>query len=298
MRVVKALGMVGAAVVVAGAAVVVALYVASERLIGRAYALPAEPIEVPDDRAAVTRGAHVALVRGCTECHGADLGGRVLIDDDKLGRFVPANLTTGAGGLPADYAPADWEHAVRHGVGSDGRPLLLMPSMEMHVIGDADLADLIAFARSVPPVDRELPESQMGPLGRVLTVFGQAPLLAAELIDHEDPHPPAPPRGVTVEYGRYLAIACTGCHHEDFAGGPLPGQRQHVAANLTPDDATGLGRWSEDEFVRALQTGVRPDGTQLSPAMPWRITAAMEDDELRAMWMFLRSLPPTRARTE
>lgn len=296
MGLAKALGIGGVVAVVAGVGLAVGVYVASERRIERTYALAAEEIAVPDDRGAVERGAHVALVRGCTDCHGADLGGRVLIDDDKLGRFAPPNLTTGTGGLPSDYAPADWERAVRHGVGADGRALLLMPSMEMHIIGDEDLGDLIAYARSVPPVDRELPDSRLGPLGRVLTVFNQAPFLAAELIDHELPHPPAPPRGVTVEYGAYLAAACTGCHKEDFAGGPLPGQSEHVAANLTPDDATGLGRWTEEEFLTTLKTGVRPDGRQLSSAMPWQVTAAMHDDELRAMWVFLRSLPPIRAK--
>jgi hypothetical protein len=63
-------------------------------------------------------------------------------------------------------------------------------------------------------------------------------------------------------------------------------------ANLTP---AGIGKWSEADFMKALRTGVRPDGRILSAVMPWPYTKFLTDDEIRAMWMYLQSLPPRQA---
>lgn len=297
MKILKAFAIVFATALVLALSAGVALFVASERRFDRHYELAAEQVALPTDADAVARGAHVAIVRGCTACHGGDLSGRIFIDDPMLGRFVTPNLTAGAGGVGAQLSPADWEHALRHGVAPDGRGLRIMPSLELHGLGDGDLGDLIAYLRSVPPVDQVLPASQPGPLGRALLVFDRAPIIAAEHIDHEAAHPPAPPPGVTSEYGGYLATSCTGCHQSDFTGGPIPGEKGAVAANLTMDEATGLGRRSEAEFVQTLRTGVRPDGRALNPVMPWQLTAQMSDAELGALWLYFRSLPIKPART-
>jgi hypothetical protein len=91
------------------------------------------------------------------------------------------------------------------------------------------------------------------------------PLVPAEMIDHEGPRPTAPPPGVTVEYGAYLAVGCTGCHGEGFSGGPIPGISPDwpEAANITQDPETGIGGWTREDFYRAMREGRRPDGTEL-----------------------------------
>jgi hypothetical protein len=63
-------------------------------------------------------------------------------------------------------------------------------------------------------------------------------------------------------------------------------------SNLTPDDASGIGRWSEVDFLRTMQIGVRPDGSRLHPFMPWQQMARMEEDDLRAIYRYLRTLRP------
>jgi hypothetical protein len=61
--------------------------------------------------------------------------------------------------------------------------------------------------------------------------------------------------------------------------------------NITPDSATGIGRWSEGDFVKAVRTGIRPDGTKLNEAMPFQQFSSFSDDEISAIWMYLRTVP-------
>ncbi len=263
--------------------------------LNRTYDLSVTAISIPSDAQAVARGAHLAVIRGCTDCHGPDLAGGVFIDDPALGTLYAGNLTPGRGGVGRVYTDLDWVRAIRHGVGPDSKPLLYMPAQEFYYLSDEDLGALIAYLKEVPPVDKEWPVSHVGPLGRVLFLAGQFPLVPAEMIDHQAPRPPAPPPGITVAYGRYLATGCVGCHMEDFAGGPIPGAPPDwpPAANLTP--AGHVGEWSEADFITAMRTGVKPDGEPISQVMPFQSFGAMTDAELKALWLFLQSLPPVTA---
>ena len=98
--------------------------------------------------------------------------------------------------------------------------------------------------------------------------------------------------GVTVEYGRYIAaVGCQGCHGQTLAGGPIEGGAPDwpPAANLTP--AGSLKTWTADGFTRFLRTGVRPNGAPVSPVMPIRETSRLTDDEIRALWLYLQTIP-------
>jgi mono/diheme cytochrome c family protein len=274
-----------------------AVYGASEARIRKSYAVEPGPIPIPTDAASIARGRHLLQIRGCHDCHGEDYGGGVFVDDAP-GRLIASNLTRGAGGVGARYTDVDWVRSIRHGVGPDGRSLLFMPSYEYYPISDEDLGQMIAYLKSVPPVDRVLPTNSVRPLGRALLLAGELPLLPAEMIDHAAPRLAAPPEGPTPEYGGYLAFSCIGCHGVGLSGGKIPGTPPDFprATNITPDEETGIGKWEEADFFRAMREGRRPDGSAIDPFMPWEtVTSRMTDDEIRALWLYLRTVP---ARTE
>jgi mono/diheme cytochrome c family protein len=268
------------------------LYLVSEGRLNRTFNVPEAEIRFQNDPEIVAAGQHVAAIRGCLDCHGSDLGGAEVFSEPGIATIFAPNLTAGQGGVIGTYSDADFERAIRHGVRPDGTALLVMPSQEYFVLSDADLNALVAYIRNVPAVDRATPSKSISVVGRALYMAGVLPPAAAEIIDHQVPHPDAPNVAADAEYGAYLAVSCTGCHGLDFRGGNPPGSPPGAppAADLTP--AGNLAGWEEAGFIRALRTGQTPDGASLDPAeMPWPMTAQMTDLELRALWAFFQDLP-------
>ena len=143
--------------------------------------------------------------------------------------------------------------------------------------------------------------SQLGSAAPAAIVLGALAMVGASLAQ-----PPIP-----ASRGEYLTtiMDCSACHTSGaLAGQPDP--RLHLAGsnigfavpnlgvfyppNLTPDHETGLGAWSAAEIVRAIRTGVRPDGRVLAPVMPWHNYAVLTDEDATALVGYLRSLPPVR----
>jgi mono/diheme cytochrome c family protein len=271
------------------------LYGVTSRSLSRTFDVQPAPVVVPTDAEAVARGERlVAAITKCTECHGANMQGQILVDDPAFARLVPANLTRGEGGVANNYkTDADWVRAIRHGVSPDGRALVFMPSNEYYHLSDADLGDLIAWLKALPPQNNVLPAQKYGPVLRGLYAAKKVPPLPAEAIDHTAPRPAAVAPGATAEYGKYLAEVggCTGCHRPNLAGGkdPFGPPGKPWPANLTR--AGRLGAWTEEDFKIALRTGKRPDGSNIDPFMPWSYTAKMTDDEIRAVWLYLQTVP-------
>lgn len=261
-------------------------YVVVELRLRRIYQLPNETLVVGLNEASIARGEHlVEVLMGCTDCHGDDLEGMYLFDDAMFGRIAATNLTPGKGGIGSIYDDMDWEHAIRHGVGQDGKPLIYVMSSLYHNVGDEDLADMIAYLKSLPPVDNELPPTTIGLLSRML-ILADSTLLPAQIINHNHGEIVSPNPGGTVEYGQYLATACTLCHGADFGG------RLSVGGGLNLTLAGDLSEWTEDDFRRALRTGYTPDGYRLNKdEMPWRRIGKLSDEELHAIWNYLQSLP-------
>ena len=170
-----------------------------------------------------------------------------------------------------------------------------MPSRISYYLSDDDLADLIAYLKSLPPVDNEPPKAGLGPLGRVMMTLGQLPSELTEpdaaAIDHDAPRPLAPEPGVTVEYGMYLARTCMLCHGSELNGRIISegGPKKYVALNLTRGGE--MKGWSEEDFMTALRTGVTPSGHHIIEVMPWKYFGQMTDDELKAVWKYLQTLP-------
>jgi mono/diheme cytochrome c family protein len=173
--------------------------------------------------------------------------------------------------------------------------------MEIH-LRDDDLTAVLSYLRSTAPLAHQVPEHRLTLLGKALMAF------AIEPAGQDVPPGPAP-SGPTVERGAYLAndvSSCVTCHTDRGEDGALVGprfaggQRMDVAAdasrvyvtpNLTPDpESSPLGRWSEDDFLARFRRSRQVDG---SP-MPWGSFARMTDDDLRALYRYLRTLPPTR----
>ena len=295
-RVLKWLGIVFIVLIGIIAVAALAGTIISNRRIATTYALADEALPLPTDAASLAEGQRLVTMRGCSDCHTPDFGGQVFIDDPMLGTIATANLTAGQGSATAGYTVADWERAIRHGVGPDGRGLLIMPSYEYAGLSDEQVAQMIAYLQTVPPVDRVAVEPVLKPVGRALFLAGQLPLLPAEMIDHTMGHVAAVPAAASAEYGAYLSTTCTGCHQPNLAGGVVPGSApgSPLSANLTP--AGNLAHWSLDEFKDTLRNGVTPEGKTLDPAvMPWPIAAQMTDVEMEALWLYLASLPPTQS---
>lgn len=281
---------------VAGLLVVLLLFVAvawglTERRLRKQWTVQPKPLTITRDSANVTRGLHIATaISKCAECHGNDLGGKIMIDDGAMGRLASSNLTPGRGGIGWTYDDEDWVRAIRHGANPEGRGLMIMPSAEYSAMSDADLAALIAYLKSLRPVDRDVPPRKLSVLPRVLMTVGAFPPLAVETIAHDSVTGRAPAPAVSVEYGKYLATigGCTGCHGPALSGGASGEPGAPPASNLTRG---GIGEWTEADFFRALREGKRPNGTPISEKMPWKASGMMTDDEIRAVWMYLRSVP-------
>lgn len=268
------------------------------------------------DSAVIARGHYIVRIVGpCAGCHGdpkqreaytsgADVplvGG--FLFDIPPGKFYTKNLTpdsaTGLGAV-ADRAIA---RALRFGVGHDGRALL--PFMEMQGLADDDLRAVVSYLRTQAPVHNVIPPHQTTLLGKVV----KATFLAHPVGPSSTP-PTQAPRGASVETGHYLVESvalCWACHTErSQKTGKLVGPRfggttglvesddpthSWSPPNITADSATGrLARFTEDQFVARFRQGRIVPG---SP-MPWQSFSRMDEDDLRAIYRYLKTVPTVR----
>lgn len=248
-------------------------------------------IPPPEDTVSIEEGGRLALIYGCRDCHGADMAGALFLDEPVFMVLGAPNLTTGRGASPAVYSPEMFERAVRHGVGSDGRNLVIMPSHEMNLMSDETLSKILAFARNTEPKAKSPISLSLGPAGRLAVLFTPE-LVPARIIDHKGAHPETKPEGVSVEWGGRYAAMCAGCHGLDFAGGRHPASPDDApdAPNITPGN-TAMAGWTEERFSRAMRAGVGSDGAELHPWMPWELFARLTNDEVSSLWLYLQSVP-------
>jgi mono/diheme cytochrome c family protein len=273
----------------------VVLFGLGEARLKKVYTVPGETLPLPSDAASLAEGKRIFQYRGCEACHGEQLQGLVYLDNPAIGQVITPNLTSGPGGIGDERSDADLVRSIRHGVRPDGTPLLFMPSTEFYYLGDDDLGKVLAYIRSVPPIENEMPPSQLSFTGRVvMNIASEITFLPAELIPHDAPRPSAPQSGITPEYGEYLALSCKVCHGLTLSGGEIPGfpPEWPPAPNLTSGRGGRLPAWGEAGFIEIIQTG-KKHGRFLSPAyMPWQSYRHMTEDELRAVYAYLMSLPP------
>lgn len=275
------------------------LHVYGKNRLDRAPQVVTHPVTVPTDGDTVARGEYlVDAVSQCRMCHGEKLEGQVFVEGE-MGIYLAApNLTSGKGGIGATFSDADWERAIRHGIGGDGRVLVIMPSNYYSQYNNSDLGDLIAYLKQIPAVDNELGSRQIGFPGSIMGgVIGFNDFTHVGDIDHAAVGAAqAASPAETAEYGHYLVqiAMCSECHAPDLSGisGAAGQEGPPAGPNLTP--AGDLGQWSQSDFLKAIHTGQTPDKRSLNPdEMPWNRYGIMTDLDLHAIWLYLQSLPAT-----
>ena len=304
------LGVVGVSVLGGGGAYL---------LIGRPGSIPAQNIRVEATPERIARGRYIYTVSNCDGCHSprdwTRFGGPVIesrrgegVEFPKEagvpGRVIAGNITpdpeTGLG----RWTDGEKLRAIREGIGRDGRVLFRgMPSRRFRKMSDEDALSLVAYLNTLHPIRR--------PQLRTRISFPQNLLMLQRL--EPAGSVPAPDPADRVQYGKYLVTiaGCGSCHtaagggdlrrNFRFAGGRpflFPGGTV-ISTNITPDPQSGIGRWSEDEFVDRMtlyrdyvQSGSPAVGPQNFTVMPWLAYSQMPAEDLRAIYVFLRSQKP------
>jgi len=286
-----AIGLV-ALVVVAGAGLVIAAHL-GERKMNRRIEVQVTAAAARTDPPSIERGRYLYRSRGCMDCHGEDGSGKVVVEDGS-GLLVKApGITSGPSGVVNAYTDRDWTRTIRHGIKPDGRPVMIMPSEDYNRLTDADLGSLIGYLRQMPPapggpavVQLPLPLKALYAVGAIHDAAGK--------IDHRLPPARPVPEGATVEHGAYVANACIGCHGPRLEGGRIPGAPPDwpPAANLRPGANGPMRAYADAKaFSDMFKTGRRPDGSEVSKVMPFLSLKEMNDQDVQALFLYLRSLP-------
>jgi mono/diheme cytochrome c family protein len=257
----------------------------------------------------VARGKYlVQSVAGCESCHaprdwtqhgapmlpGMELAGQVLAVPGFPGLAVAPNLTPDPETGAAHWSDDQIARAIREGVKHDGSTLFpMMPYDAYRSLSDEDLASIVVYLRSVTPVHNPLPSMKVNFPVSYLVRSAPEPVTA--------PVPGPNPLDV-IARGKYLATMGCGCHRAvdnlDYAGGEkLDGPWGHViSANITPD-ASGIGYFSEATFITALRTGY-VGARKLNSVMPFGEFKNQTDDDLKAIFAYLRTVPAVKHRVD
>lgn len=216
------------------------------------------------------------------------------------GNFYAPNITPAGIG---DWTDAEVYRAVTSGVSKDGRALFsVMPWPHYGKMSREDVYSVIAYIRSLEPIDNNVPKSEAKfPVSLFLN-------LAPEPADHQE----IPSKSDPVKYGEYMvnAAGCYDCHTEmdrgkfigeDFAGGfkfNFPNGDVLTSPNITPSES-GIGGWTKEQFIAKFKAytdssyvpqKVQPE--EMQTVMPWTMYGGMEEEDLAAIYEYLRTVPP------
>ena len=267
----------------------------------------------------LARGEYLAeAVSGCMDCHaphdwtrhdapilpGMKGAGQEMSATFKglPGRVVAPNLTpdfeTGAGTWSDDALA----RAIREGIGHDGRALFpMMPYEHFRQLPDEDVASVVVYLRSLTPVRNSLPKTEL--IFPVKYLIRSVPQPITEPVPEAEPSDP-------VKRGAFLvnAAACAECHTPEKNGQPLPGMSfaggrlfegafgRVSSANLTPAPS-GIPYYDEAQFVQTIRTGY-VGARRLNQIMPWAAFRNMTDQDLTAIYAYLKTLPPVGHRVD
>ncbi|HET7540794.1 MAG TPA: cytochrome c [Polyangiaceae bacterium] len=276
----------------------------------RHFAAPYPQLRASTDSALIERGRNLALgAAHCGDCHSgpgsasADSGAPLSGGHEfhlPLGIVRVPNITTDRETGIGRYRDEEIARMLRYGVRPDGR--VMLPFMPFANLSDEDLTAILSFLRSQAPVKHTVLPHEPSLFGRIGLAFAIRPQGPSEPVKKTVPAEP------TAAYGAYLANSianCVGCHTERdrrtgefigprFGGGGIleshaePSER-FISPNLTPHPQRGwITDWSEDAFVARLQSGP----VYAHSPMPWSSFRRMSETDLRAIYRYLRTLPP------
>ena len=265
----------------------------------------------------LARGWYLVENLGCFECHGEHDWTKhpaSLIEGTRgagyadfplaglPGRVVPPNITpdpeTGAGNWTDDMLA----RAIHEGIGHDGRALFsFMPYLDFHSMSDEDLASVIVYLRSIPPIRKALPMTEI--IFPVKYLMRSMPQPITEPV-------PQPDVSTPVKRGEYLVTiaACTDCHTPqakgqpirglEFAGGfVLEGPWGRVASsNITPDPS-GIPYYDETLFLEMIRTGY-VKARKINQIMPWDHYRNLTEEDQKAIYAYIRTLKPVKHRVD
>jgi mono/diheme cytochrome c family protein len=281
---------------------------------------PASDLKVEMTPERIARGKYIfEIAADCDGCHSlrdfSRFGGPVVesgrgqgvVFPPEMGlpgRVVARNITpdqeTGIG----NWTDGEKIRAIREGVSRDGRALFtMMPYGNFRHMSDEDVYSLVAYMNSLPPVRNPLPKTEVEFPVSILMKGAPQPVGSV----------PEPDGSDKVKYGEYLVTmaGCANCHTPAEKGEPKKGMRlagggvfhfpgmKVVSANITPDPETGIGRWSEQDFVDKFAqyrdyalSGSPKVGPEAFTVMPWLMFSQRPEEELRAIYAYLRTQPP------
>ena len=257
----------------------------------------------------VARGGYLVHgVLACETCHspkdwtrhggpiaaGMELTGQVVDFPGFPGNLVIPNITpdpeTGSGNWTDDQIA----RAVREGIKHDDTTLFpMMPYGDFKNLSDEDLASVVVYLRSIPPVKNPLPPLKVNfPVNYLVRAVPEPITQPVHGPNMSDP----------IARGKYYVTMGCGCHNPieklAYGGGEhLQGPwGDVVSANLTPD-ASGIGYYNEGTFITAMRTGY-VGARELNPIMPFIQIKTLTDDDLKAIFAYLRTLPPVHHRVD
>lgn len=289
---------------------------------------PSESFVLKSTPELVERGAYLANhVAICMDCHTERDFSKYAgpIERERLGaggeKFDRASMNLPGTLYARNITPngiGNWTdgellRSIVSGVSKDGTPLFpLMPYPTYGTLAEEDVHAILAYLRTLAPVESHVPERSLEvPVNFIVRTIPSEPRYGTR-----------PPASDTVAYGEYItrAAACTECHTpRDGQGQPVPGMAfaggqefrlpphgyRVRTANITPDADTGIGTWTEQQFIDKFKAFEAPDDHVLTDAeqrqntvMPWRMYAGMTREDLAAIYAFLRSQKPVTNRVE
>ena len=309
-RVLKILGiLVGALLLIVA---VGALYIHFSAPPSYAYSPPREyPVDMSPEQ--IAEGTRIAQTM-CVQCHmspDGKLGGAKMDDAPEFGEIYSSNITQDPDYGINDYTNAELAYLLRTGMKRNGE--YAPPYMpKFPNLSDNDVSAIIAFLKSDNPLVQPSHQPTVEPK---LSFFSNFLLkVAFKPLPYPEHSIDAPDESDRIAFGKYLSTAkfdCYSCHSASFEGAdPMIPQNSEgfmaggntlhrrngdivLTPNLTMDPETGLGKWSEQDFITAVKTGKRPFGKEAN-AYPMSPFALLTDREVSDIWAYLNTLKPVR----
>jgi len=287
---------------------------------------PPKNVKVEATPERIARGDYLANhVAVCIDCHSerdwtkfagpikpgtAGSGGEVF--DEKIGfpgkvttkNLTPANL--------GSWSDGEILRAITCGVNKDNKALFpMMPYPNYNNLTEEDVYSIVAYIKTLEPQEKQIPDTELNfPLNLIVKTMPIQTYTPAKEIDKSN----------TIEYGKYLVkiASCSECHTPSDKGDPLPGMYLAGGSefefpagvvrslNITPDTETGIGNWTKDDFLKRFKFYDNEEAhnvpinmeTEFNTPMPWLMYSGMTDEDLGAIYDYLRTVTPVKHKVE